>query len=379
MKKIFFSLLTVFSLSHQSQATTVIDPANLAQNIKDVIINQINSKIHGDQKEIANSQLKTETQTTADVIGTNSTVKTNLNVSMAEFNYENTPSDLYKSYYKNLNVREKNYKVSLYLGRVKTFYQDNMLLILSPARNDAYIKRFNGLSEAIQEADLLFADFTNTVDNQSGVASTVDNTGGTYNSSTSSSSGSGLSNIDTKALQKEFNKNLGGINEQIANLEKEKAKLDDTGFLGIGGLDDGGKKVIADRLNTQIAGLTDQLDELSSSFQDAISGSISGALGGVFGGVFGGNAAEKGKGQTIKIAAPMGRMSDAERINFATKAFKNLDVVDYQIALLHQELMTLKSDYDLKKYVDKNKFSTAGFYLDSGAMDATKMMNFDKE
>jgi len=42
-------------------------------------------------------------------------------------------------------------------------------------------------------------------------------------------------------------------------------------------------------------------------------------------------------------------------------------------------MKAIRADYDLKKYVDESKFSTSGFYENSGAMDYTKMMNFDKE
>ena len=143
---------------------------------------------------------------------------------------------------------------------------------------------------------------------------------------------------------------------------------------------DDAKKDMLNYLNSQESTLNDQIDDLSASFQDSIFGSVSNALGleGTLGGIFGSNTSEKGKGQTIKINAPMGRMSDAQRIEFATKAFKNLDVVEYQITLLEQELLGLKSQYDLKKYVSDNQFSTSGFYMNSGAMDNTKMMNFDK-
>ncbi|MEA5461939.1 hypothetical protein VB796_22910 [Arcicella sp. LKC2W] len=373
MKKIIFTLIAIFCLAKNSYST-VIDPSNLAQNIMQVIQQKIESKLSGDQKEIANSQLKTESQTTADVIGTNSTVKTNLNLDMAEFNYENSPSTLYKSYYQNLNVRGKNYKLLLYLGRVKVFYQNNILSILSPVRNDAYIKRFNALSEAIQEADLLFADFTNTVDNNGGTDNSIDNTNGSHDSSTPISSGLGNS-TNTKALQKEFNQKIGAINQKITAIEKAKANVDELD------IPDAAKNDMLNYLNWQQSTLNDQIDDLSSSFQESIFGSVSNTLGldGAFGGIFGSNSSEKGKGQEIKIKAPMGRLSDAQRIDFATKAFKNLDVVDYQIALLEQELIAIKSQYDLKKYVDESKFSTAGFYMNSGAMDNTKMMNFDKE
>lgn len=372
MEKIIIALITVFTATAYSHAA-VIDPSNLVQNITQAIIGKITSKINGDQKEIANSQLKTETQTTADIIGTNSTVKTALNLDMAEFNYDNTPSALYKAYYQNLNVRGKNYKLQLYLGRVKVFYQNNMLLILSPARNDAYIKRFNALSEAIQETDLLFADFTNTVDKDGGTASNIDDTNGAYNSSTSINSSLG-NNVDTKAAQKEFNQKIGTINQKIADIEKTKANVD-----GLNIPDDAKKDILND-LNARESALNDQIDDLSASFQDSIFGSVSNSLGleGTLGGIFGSNTAEKGKGQSIKINAPMGRMSDAQRIEFATKAFKNLEVVEYQITLLEQELLGIKSQYDLKKYVSDNQFSTSGFYMNSGAMDNTKMMNFDK-
>jgi Skp family chaperone for outer membrane proteins len=72
--KTLFTLFALLLLSIASHAA-VIDPSNLAQNISQVIQSKLMSKIQGDAKEIANSQLKTENQTTADIIGMNSTEK----------------------------------------------------------------------------------------------------------------------------------------------------------------------------------------------------------------------------------------------------------------------------------------------------------------
>jgi hypothetical protein len=96
--KTLFVLIGLISLALTNQAA-VIDPSNLAQNISRIIQSKLMSKIQGDTKETANSQLKSENQTIADIIGMNSTKKTRLNLEMADFNYSNNPSDLIKNYY----------------------------------------------------------------------------------------------------------------------------------------------------------------------------------------------------------------------------------------------------------------------------------------
>lgn len=161
-------ILTVFFLwflSVNLMNAAVIDPSNLAQNIAQVIQSKLIGKIQGDQKEIANSQLKTENQTTADVIGMNSTVKTQFNMDMATFNYDNNPSDLIKNYYaKDMNIRGRNYAALTHLQRVKAFFQSDIIPIINALQKEMYILRFNQIFEGITTIDTRYHPFTNTVD-----------------------------------------------------------------------------------------------------------------------------------------------------------------------------------------------------------------------
>lgn len=401
MKKTLFLSFASLVLCNGIQAqAAVIDPSNLAQNIFQVIQSKIESKLTGDAKDIADSQLKTESQSTADIIGMNSSVKTALNLEMAEFNYENSPSALYKTYYQNLDVRGKNYNILSHLQRVKAYYQSNILSIISPVRNDAYIKRFNALAEAVSDTDLLYAEFTNTVDNGSGSATSLAATQGGYNSTVQSGS-SLAAQADTRAIQKAYDKQFNNLSTNLSDIEKARAeakqKLQDAGvsfndFTATGGFtgpiklvsgllgNDDAQKYgdLYNSLTAQSNQIQDQMNDLTYDLQGQISSAVESVTGGL-GGLFGGNASEKGKGQSIQVNAPMGRMSDAQRIELATKSFKNLEVIDYQVTALENELKAIRADYDLKKYVDESKFSTSGFYENSGAMDYTKMMNFDKE
>jgi hypothetical protein len=222
---------------------TVIDPSNLAQNIIQVIQQKIESKLTGDQKEIANSQLKTESQTTADIIGMNSSVKTHLNLDVASFNYENTPSSIYKAYYKSLDIRGKNYALLIHLQKVKSYYESNVIGLLSPQRNKAYVERFNSITLSIQETDLLYSQFTNTVDNGGSLGSSLNETGGSHNSSISTST-SLDAQANTRELQKAYDKQVNGLTTQISDIEKARAdlkqKLEDEGvslsdFTALGG------------------------------------------------------------------------------------------------------------------------------------------------
>jgi hypothetical protein len=95
-----------------------------------------------------------------------------------------------------------------------------------------------------------------------------------------------------------------------------------------------------------------------------MAGAIESATGGL-GGLFGSNANEKGR-QRIEIDAPMGRMGDADRVKYATEAYKNFEMLEVQITRLENELRAIKADYDLKKYVDETKFSASGFMMPQG-------------
>ena len=394
-------LIAMLVLSqYQMSYATVIDPSNLAQNIIQVIQQKIESKLTGDQKEIANSQLKTESQTTADIIGMNSSVKTNLNLDLATFNYENTPSSIYKSYYKSLDIREKNYALLIHLQKVKSYYESYIIGLLSPQRNKAYVGRFNSITLAIHETDLLYSPFTNTIDNGGSLGSSLTETGGSHNSSVSTST-SLDAQANTRELQKAYDKQVNGLTTQISDIEKARAdlkqKLEDEGvslsdFTALGGfsgpinlissLFGGGKAKeyaqLYNELTAKSTSLQDQLTDLQYDFQSQMAGAIESATGGL-GGIFGSNTNEKGRGQRIEIDAPMGRMGDADRVKYATEAYKNFETIEVQITRLENELRAIKSDYDLKKYVDETKFSASGFYDASGAMDYQKMMNFDKE
>ncbi len=401
MKKTIFLSFASLVLCNGIQAqAAVIDPSNLAQNIFQVIQSKIESKLTGDAKDIADSQLKTESQSTADIIGMNSTVKTALNLEMAEFNYENSPSALYKTYYQNLDVRGKNYNILSHLQGVKAYYQSSILAIISPVRNDAYIKRFNALAEAVSTTDLLYAQFTNTVDNGSGSATSLAATQGGYNSTVQS--GSSLADqADTRAIQKAYDKQFNNLSTNLSDIEKARAeakqKLQDAGvslsdFTGFGGFTGPIKLVsgllgnddvqkygdLYNSLTAQSNQIQDQMNDLTYDLQGQISSAVESVTGGL-GGLFGGNASEKGKGQSIQVNAPMGRMSDAQRIELATKSFKDLETIDSQVTALENELKAIKAEYDMKRFKEQNTFSTSNFYENSGAMDYTKMMNFDKE
>jgi hypothetical protein len=116
--------------------------------------------------------------------------------------------------------------------------------------------------------------------------------------------------------------------------------------------------------------LQDQLTDLQYDFQSQMAGAIESATGGL-GGIFGSNANEKGRGQRIEIDA-MGRMGDADRVKYATEAYKNFEMLEVQITRLENELRAIKADYDLKKYVDETKFSASGFYDASGSNGLSK-------
>lgn len=362
-------------VSTQPLQATIIDPANLAQNILQVIQQKITSKINGDSKEIADNQLKTETQTTADIIGLNSTTKTNLNLGMATFNYENTPSPIYKSYYKDLKIRDKNYSIFLYSNSVKKYYVDYVLVLCSPLEKDGYVAKFNAISQAVSDNDAMYAKFTNTVDNPDSPSTNVDATNGNYNSSGTLNSQI-KDDPNTKAIVKEFNTKMSDLQDQLADFQRMKNEIKDD-------WKDAPAEVIRQLLipvNAKIFDIQDQITETSSSLQSSLSSALSGALGGI-GNVlgFGGSANEKGKGQEVKIVAKMGQMTDAERVNFANKAYKDLNDIEASIYALDVELRTMKGNADMRKFRADNTFSASGFYDKSGSMDSQKMMNFDQK
>jgi hypothetical protein len=123
---------------------------------------------------------------------------------------------------------------------------------------------------------------------------------------------------------------------------------------------------------------SDKIDNLSSDFQDQMISTMSDALGVGLGGIFGGSANEKGKGQKIEIDAKLGRMTDMDRIQLINKQVDLYTKIETEITKLHSELLTLKRQKDNVQYSEDTKFNVSNFYKSSGAMDASKMMNFDK-
>jgi hypothetical protein len=124
--------------------------------------------------------------------------------------------------------------------------------------------------------------------------------------------------------------------------------------------------------------LSTKIDDLSADFQDQMIGTISDALGVGLGGFFGGSANEKGKGQKIEINAKLGRLTDMDRIQLINTQVDLYAKIDAEISKLHTELIILKHQQEAVKYSEDTKFKVSDFYKTSGAMDASKMMNFDK-
>jgi hypothetical protein len=393
------SMLILLMLLSFSNYAAVIDPSNLAQNISQVIQSKLMSKIQGDTKEIANSQLKTENQTTADIIGMNSTEKTRLNVEMATFNYDNNPSDLIKNYYaKDMNIRGKNYGVLTHLQKVKTFFQTEILPIINALQKERYILRFNHLFEGITTIDTRYQPFTNTVDYGSGASSSSETDISSYANGGETGTGLGKK-VDTKGLEKTFNAATKALTGKLSGLGSLKGNLDNAGgpdaiklmilerFLIESGdrdalntfystINSGGS---IDRAFNNIESVfSDKIDNLSSDFQDQMISTMSDALGVGLGGIFGGSANEKGKGQKIEIDAKLGRLTDMDRVQLINKQADLYAKIETEITKLHLELIKLKQQKETAHYSEDTKFNVSNFYKSSGAMDASKMMNFDK-
>jgi hypothetical protein len=391
----FLSLLLLSDINHAA----VIDPSNLAQNISQVIQSKLMSKIQGDTKEIANSQLKTENQTTADIIGMNSTEKTRLNLEMADFNYANNPSDLIKNYYaKDMNIRGRNYAALTHLQKVKAFFQQDIISIINALQKEMYILRFNHIFEGITTIDTRYQPFTNTVDNASGSSSSSESGASSFTNGGENGTGLGKK-VDTKGLERTFNAATKAMTGKLSGLGSLKGNLENESG------PDGIKLMILERyliesgdrdaLNTFYSTInsggsidkafnniesvfSDKIDNLSSDFQDQMISTMSDALGVGLGGIFGGSANEKGKGQKIEIDAKLGRLTDMDRVQLINKQVDLYAKIETEITNLHAELLILKRNKENVQYSEDTKFNVSNFYKSSGAMDASKMMNFDK-
>jgi hypothetical protein len=394
--------LTIFFLwflSINLMNAAVIDPSNLAQNISQVIQSKLIGKIQGDQKEIANSQLKTENQTTADIIGMNSTVKTQFNMELATFNYDNNPSDLIKNYYaKDMNIRGRNYAALTHLQRVKIFFQSDIIPIINALQKEMYIIRFNHIFEGITTIDTRYQPFTNTVDNSHGSPSTSES--GTTSFANGGETGAGLGQrVNTRAMERTFNNATKTLTGKLSSLGSLKGNLENVGgpdaiklaILERHLLESGDQEALTTFYNTINGGgsidrafsniesvLSDKIDNLSADFQDQMVATMSDALGVGLGGVFGGSSNEKGKGQKIEVDAKLGRLSDMDRIQLINKQVDLYGKIETEITKLHAELMNLKRQKENVQYSEESKFNVSNFYKSSGAMDAAKMMNFDK-
>lgn len=395
--KISYLFMIVCVIPRFTQAA-VIDPSNLAQNIAQVIQSKLMSKIQGDVKEIANSQLKTQNQATADIIGMNSTEKTRLNLEMATFNYDNNPSDLVKNYYeKDMNIRGRNYAVLVHLQQVKNYFQRDILSIINPIQKEMYVLRFNHIFAGITTIDTRYQPFTNTVDNASGTSTSSETNANTFENGGSTGIGLGQ-RVNTRAMERSFNTATKNITNQLSDLGGLKGAFED--------MDDpqGIKMMILERhliqtgnqeglnafyqnlasggslskaFNSVESTLSNKIDDLSADFQDQMIATMSDALGVGLGGIFGGSANEKGKGQKIEIDAKLGRLTDMDRVQLINKQVDLYAKIDTEISKLHAELLTLKHQKEAAKYSEENKFNMTDFYKKSGAMDASKMLNFD--
>ena len=123
--------------------------------------------------------------------------------------------------------------------------------------------------------------------------------------------------------------------------------------------------------------LSNKIDDLSADFQEQMISTMSDALGVGLGGVFGGSANEKGKGQKVEIKAPLGRLTDIDRVQLINKQVDLYANIEIEISKLHAELITLKHQKQAAQYSEESKLSLPDFYKKSGAMDAAKMLNFD--
>ena len=395
--KTIFCLITAFLSVHPLNAA-VIDPSNLAQNIAQVIQSKLMSKIQGDTKEIANSQLKTENQTTADIIGMNSTVKTKLNLDLATFNYDNNPSDLVKNYYeKDMNIRGRNYAALVHLQKVKGYFQQEILPIINPIQKEMYVLRFNNIFEGIATIDTRYTPFTNTVDKSTGSSTSVDTDAKSFENGGATGTGIGQ-RVNTRAMEKAFNSATKNITTQLSDLGGLKGAFEDMDdphgikmaalehhLLQTGNRDglnafyqnlaSGG--TLSNAFNGIESTLSNKIDDLSADFQDQMISTMSDALGVGLGGVFGGSANEKGKGQKVEIKAPLGRLTDMDRVQLINKQVDLYANIEIEISKLHAELITLKHQKQAAQYSEESKLNLPDFYKKSGAMDAAKMLNFD--
>jgi hypothetical protein len=396
MKVLF--LFVILFMNQLFVKAAVIDPSNLAQNIAQVIQSKLMSKIQGDVKEIANSQLKTENQTTADIIGMNSTEKTRLNIEMATFNYDNNPSDLVKNYYeKDMNIRGRNYAVLVHLQKVKNYFQKEILPIINPIQKEMYVLRFNNIFTGISTIDTRYQPFTNTVDNSSGSPINPDGSANTFENGGSTGNGLGQ-RVNTRAMERAFNSATKNITNQLSDLGSLKGAfedMDDPSGIKMATLErhllqtgnqeglnafyrnlaSGG--TLSQAFNGIESTLSNRIDDLSADFQDQMITTMSDALGVGLGGLFGGSASEKGKGQRIEIDAKLGRLSDMDRVQLINTQVDLYAKIEIEISKLHAELITLKHQKEAAKYSEENKFKMTDFYKNSGAMDAGKMLNFD--
>jgi hypothetical protein len=397
MKKLL--LLFAFLFVVFSNYGAVIDPSNLAQNISQVIQSKLIGKIQGDQKEIANSQLKTENQTTADIIGMNSTEKTRLNLEMADFNYANNPSDLVKNYYaKDMNIRGRNYAALTHLQKVKAFFQQDIIPIINTLQKELYILRFNHIFEGITTIDTRYQPFTNTVDNTSGSSSSSETGASSYTNGGETGTDIGQ-RVNTRDLERTFNNATKALTGKLTGLGSLKGNLENTGgpdeikimILERYLIEAGDRDALTTFYNTINSGGTidrafnniesvfsDKMDNLSADFQDQMISTMSDALGVGLGGVFGGSATEKGKGQKVGIDAKLGRLTDMDRVQLINKQVDLYAKIETEITRLHTELLLLKRQKENVQYSEDTRFKVSDFYKNSGAMDASKMMNFDK-
>ncbi|MEA5402966.1 hypothetical protein VB776_08575 [Arcicella sp. DC2W] len=395
MKKLRYLLLAI--LPSFSSHAAVIDPSNLAQNIAQVIQSKLMSKIEGDHKEIANSQLKTENQTTADVIGMNSTEKTRLNLEIAEFNYNNNPSDLIKNYYeKDMNIRGRNQAVLTHLQQVKSYFQQIVVPFINPLQKQLYITRFNGLYQGIISIDTRYQPFTNTQGNTAPIS--FDTNPASYTNQGETDTGLGTQ-VNTKNIENSFNAATQSVTNQLTTLSTLKSEFENSDgseeiklavleqhLIQFGNtqalnnfyqtLQSGGN--LGNVFNNLESSLSNTIDELASNFQDQMVSTLSDALGVNIGGIFGGSANEKGKGKAIEINAKLGRLSDSDRIQLINKQVDLYTKMDSEISKLHAELIMIKQQHEIAQLSKDRKFNVSDFYKKSGAMDAGKMMNFDK-
>jgi hypothetical protein len=389
----------IFILLAFTCKAAVIDPSNLAQNISQVIQSKLIGKITGDQKEIANSQLKTENQTTADIIGMNSTEKTRLNLEMTEFNYNNNPSDLIKNYYeKDMNIRGRNYAALTHLQKVKVYFQQEIIPIVNILQKEMYVLRFNNIFDGITSIDTRYQPFTNTVDKSTGVPENAENGISSFVNGGETNTGMG-SRIDTKGIERAFNTGTKILTSKLTDLGSLKGSMETEGgseefklaILERYLIQSGDLEALGSFYRTTLAGgtlnnvfggiestISSKIDDLSSSFQDQMVATMSDALGVGLGGVFGGSANEKGKGKNIQIDAKLGRLSDMDRLQLINKQVDLYTKIEREISQLHSELLTLKHQKEAAQYTEDNKFNVSNFYKNSGAMDGAKMMNFDK-